>query len=357
LTYLNSEGGFSVVISSRPSIAVARKVCSAGLWFILSLVLVGCAGYAAPHITPTPQSSSLSVSPASFSFNTVPVGKSASQKLQVTNIGTEPLQLTSLAMSNAAFIITGPSVPRTVLPGLSLEYSVEFAPTSPGNASASLTIGSNSKNSTTTVACAGIGEATNAALEINPSSISFGNEKLQTTTTKNVTLQNTGNANMTVSGITIVGAGFGYSDLSPGFSLSPNQKVTFQVWFKPQTKGSASATVSFLSANLASPGTMTLSGDGTSSSTPPPPPPPPPPGNHTAHLAWNSSSSQVAGYRIYRGDISGGPYATISSSVVASLAYDDPTVLSGTTYYYVVTAVDSSGNESQYSNESAAVIP
>jgi len=30
---------------------------------------------------------------------------------------------------------------------------------------------------------------------------------------------------------------------------------------------------------------------------------------------------------------------------------------SGTTYYYVTTAVDSSGNESVYSNQAAAVIP
>jgi hypothetical protein len=203
------------------------------------------------------------------------------------------------------------------------------------------------------VKCVGTGEGTHANLQITPPAISFGSEKLQTTTTKNVTLQNTGDANMTVSGITLVGAGFGYSDLSPGFSLSPNQTVTFQIWFKPQTKGSASASVSFLSANLASPATMSLSGDGVTS-TPPPPPPPP---NHSVHLAWNPSSSQIAGYKVYRGNVSGGPYTTISPSTVDSLAYDDSTVASGSAYYYVVTAVSHSGDESQYSNESAAVIP
>jgi hypothetical protein len=447
------------VISSRPTNAEPRRVHSVTLLAILSLLLVGCAGYAIPHGSPapTPQSATISVSPSTFDFSKVPVGQSASQKLQVTNTGSEPLkiaslaisssafhitgpavpqtilpglslefsvafaptspgtasaslsigsnatvptttvkfagigegtnnisvspsafdfskvpvgqsasqklqvtntgsdplQVTSLSMSNAAFLIAGPSVPRTILPGLSIDYSVEFVPTSPGVAAATLSIGNSATASAATVKCAGTGEGTHANLQITPPSISFGSEKLQTTITQNATLQNTGDANMTVSGITLVGAGFGYSDLSPGFSLSPNQKVTFQIWFKPQTKGSASASVSFLSANLASPATMNLSGDGVTS-TPPPPPPLP---NHSVHLAWNSSPSQIAGYKVYRADISGGPYATISPSTVDSPAYDDSTVASGGSYYYVVTAVNRSGDESQYSNESAAVIP
>jgi hypothetical protein len=297
---------------------------------------------------------SISVSPAALDFSKVPVGQSVSEKLQVTNTGSDPLQVTSLSASNPAFVIAGPSVPRTILPGLSLEYSVEFVPTAPGAASATLSIGS-ATASAATVKCVGVGEGTHANLQITPASISFGSEKLQTATTKNVTLQNTGDANMTVSGITLVGAGFGYSDLSPGFSLSPNQKVTFQIWFKPQTKGSASASVSFLSANLASPATMNLSGDGVTST--PPPPPPPPAANHSVHLAWDSSPSHIAGYKVYRGDISGGPYATISSSTIDSPAYDDSTVASGSSYYYVVTAVNRSGDESPYSNESIAIIP
>jgi len=35
----------------------------------------------------------------------------------------------------------------------------------------------------------------------------------------------------------------------------------------------------------------------------------------------------------------------------------DSTVQNGTTYYYVTTAVDASGDESVYSNQATAVIP
>ena len=38
--------------------------------------------------------------------------------------------------------------------------------------------------------------------------------------------------------VAVAGAGFGYSSLSPGYSLTPNQSVTFQIWFRPQASGS-----------------------------------------------------------------------------------------------------------------------
>ena len=58
-----------------------------------------------------------------------------------------------------------------------------------------------------------------------------------------------------------------------------------------------------------------------------------------------------------RGTTSGGPYTKINPSLGGTLSYTDSTLQSSTTYYYVTTAVDSSGNESAYSNEVPASIP
>ena len=74
-------------------------------------------------------------------------------------------------------------------------------------------------------------------------------------------------------------------------------------------------------------------------------------------LSWTASTSTVSGYNVYRSTVSGTGYSRINSSLVPALAYTDGTVLNGTTYYYVTTAVDASGNESAYSNEVPAVIP
>jgi fibronectin type 3 domain-containing protein len=65
----------------------------------------------------------------------------------------------------------------------------------------------------------------------------------------------------------------------------------------------------------------------------------------------------VAGYRVYRSQTSNSGFQPVSASVVDSNDYDDDTVSSGKTYYYTVTAVTSSGDESSDSNQATAVIP
>jgi fibronectin type 3 domain-containing protein len=82
------------------------------------------------------------------------------------------------------------------------------------------------------------------------------------------------------------------------------------------------------------------------------------PVQHSVALKWNAStSSGVVGYNVYRSGQSGGPYAKINSSLIPSTTNTDTNVQSGSTYYYVVTAVDSSGRESLFSNQVQAVIP
>jgi hypothetical protein len=78
---------------------------------------------------------------------------------------------------------------------------------------------------------------------------------------------------------------------------------------------------------------------------------------HTVALSWDASTSTVSGYNIYRSTVSGTGFAKINPSLLPTLAYADTTVVNGITYYYVATAVDSSGNESIFSNEVSAPIP
>ncbi len=78
---------------------------------------------------------------------------------------------------------------------------------------------------------------------------------------------------------------------------------------------------------------------------------------HSSTLTWQASTSSVVGYNVYRADQSGGPYTAINPTLQAGTSYVDGAVLPGLTYYYVVTAVDSSGMESINSNEVMAVIP
>jgi Putative Ig domain len=75
-------------------------------------------------------------------------------------------------------------------------------------------------------------------------------------------------------------------------------------------------------------------------------------------LNWTASpSSGVTGYNVYRSTVDGSGYVKINPSPVSGLTYNDASVVSGTTYYYVTTAVDNSGDESGFSEVYQAVIP
>ena len=82
------------------------------------------------------------------------------------------------------------------------------------------------------------------------------------------------------------------------------------------------------------------------------------PVSHSVALNWTASASQnIAGYNIYRGNVSGGPYVKINTSLIAPTTYTDNNVEAGRTYYYVGTAVNTSSAESIYSNQAPATIP
>ncbi len=72
-------------------------------------------------------------------------------------------------------------------------------------------------------------------------------------------------------------------------------------------------------------------------------------------LYWGQSADEdLAGYNVYRSVSRGRDYTKVNSALVTRNEYGDLTVENDTTYYYVVTAVDFSGNESGHSNEAGA---
>jgi fibronectin type 3 domain-containing protein len=74
-------------------------------------------------------------------------------------------------------------------------------------------------------------------------------------------------------------------------------------------------------------------------------------------LRWSPSTSAVAGYHVYRSEISGGPYTKLDSSLVTADSYTDSSVTNGLTYYYVVTSVTSTGMEGTDSIQTSATVP
>lgn len=83
------------------------------------------------------------------------------------------------------------------------------------------------------------------------------------------------------------------------------------------------------------------------------------PGNEFVNLSWsaptNTGGSLISGYNLYRGTSSGGEASTPinGTTLIPGLGYSDTGLTNGTTYYYIVKAVNAQG-ESMGSNEASA---
>jgi hypothetical protein len=183
-----------------------------------------------------------------------------------------------------------------------------------------------------------------AQLVVAPLTMSFGNVAVSSDSVQKGTLT-AGSSDITVSSAAWNGQGYSVSGITFPVTVPAGQSVPFTVTFAPQTAGNTPGSIAFDSNAINSPTTETLAGSGTQQS------------QHSVALSWNPSTSQVVGYNIYRRIASGGSYAKVNTSVDAATSYTDNSVLTGLTYDYVTTAVDSSNVESAYSNQATAVVP
>jgi hypothetical protein len=296
-------------------------------------------------VSPAP-APAIQLNPTAINFGNAVVGVNLSQVLIIKNTGTATLTISQVTATGSGFSVSGFSLPLNVSVGQQTTITVAFLPTVVGSASGNISIVSNAPTSPSSVSLSGNGIAATFILSISPTSLSFGNVTTGTSSSaQSVIITNTGNSNVVISQITVSGAGYTLTGGSAPVTLTPLQTVSLSVQFGPTVAGTVSGNVSIVSNATGSPATVPLTGTGVS------------PVQHSVALAWNASTSTVAGYNVYRGTVTGGAYAKINSSLVAALDYTDSTVQSGTTYYYVTTAVDSGGNESVFSNEVSAAIP
>jgi hypothetical protein len=186
---------------------------------------------------------------------------------------------------------------------------------------------------------------TTGSLSVSPSSLSFGNVSVGSSSSLTGTLS-ASTADVTVSSAAWSGSGYSVSGISFPVSVPAGQSTHYTVTFTPPAAGSSPGSISFVSDASDTSLKQTFSGTGKQVGS-----------SHSVSLTWDPSTSTVAGYNLYRGTQSGGPYTKLNPSLLAGTSYDDAAVQSGLTYYYVSTAVDGSSNESAYSNEAAAVIP
>jgi Cep192 domain 4/HYDIN/CFA65/VesB-like, Ig-like domain len=282
----------------------------------------------------------LGANPTSLSFGTVTVGNKQTLSETVTNTGGTTVTISSVGISGSGFSFSGITTPVTLTAGQSITFSVSFTPSSAGSASGNLTITSNASNPTLTIPLSGTGTAAVGQLTVNPTTMDLGSVEVGGSGSSSGTLTASG-ASVTVTGASANNSVFTVGGLSLPTTIPAGQSVSFTVTFSPVTTGAATATLTFTSNAQPSTTTEALTGTGTPAPT------------HSVNLSWNPSTSQnIAGYNVYRAMYlsSCGSFSKINSLLNSSTLYTDSNVVNGKSYCYATTAVNTSNEESSYSN-------
>ena len=311
----------------------------------LSVVSNATSSPAAIVLTGTGVQPQISVVPASVSFANVAAGVTNTQSLVIQNSGTANLSVTQASLAGTAFSYSGLALPLSLPPGGSSSFSVAFKSASSSSFYANLTLTNNTPNSPLVVPLAATVVSSVLQLTAAPTSLNFGSLPTGTNATQSVTLTNTGNSSMSVSNISVSGTGFSATGITVPLTLAAGQSTSFTVTFDPATTGSLPGTVTISSNAANSPLVISLSGSGTT------------PVSHSVTLSWTPSSTSFAGFNVYRGSVSGGPYTKVNTALITATSYTDTSVASGQTYYYVATEENSAGTESAYSSQISATIP
>jgi len=239
---------------------------------------VGTGG--AQHATFTPDPLSLngppgvpniSISPESKDFGSVLIGSSSDETFTISNIGTDTLNVSSIAIEDSPefSLDTGTcgSTP-SLEPTESCTVTVTFSPTSEGEKSANLKIISNANNTPTlNVSLTGIGQTVPAPnISISPESKDFGSVLIGSSSDETFTISNIGTDTLNVSSIAIEDSpefslDTGTCDSRP--SLEPGASCTVTVTFSPTSEGEKSANLKIISnANNTPTLDVSLSGKG-----------------------------------------------------------------------------------------------
>ncbi len=81
------------------------------------------------------------------------------------------------------------------------------------------------------------------------------------------------------------------------------------------------------------------------------------PTTNSIDVDWfDNSFVDLVGYNIYRSATTGGPYSLLNGPTLTVSAFSDTNVITGDTFFYVITALSTTGAESQYSAEVSATV-
>ena len=179
------------------------------------------------------------VAPAMLDFGKVRVGQSANQSITISNNGTGPVNVTSLSITGPgkALFVASLGAPFVVSPKSSTVVQVTYKPVAVSTAMAQLTLTTDDPN-LTMFQVPLMGTAVSPMFAIAPMMLEFGGLPVGSTSApQSFTIQNTGNAVLTINTFIVSGPGQSAYTVTPmpktPAMLPAGGMLTFMVVYKP----------------------------------------------------------------------------------------------------------------------------
>jgi hypothetical protein len=273
----------------------------------------------------------IGVAPSTLTFSATQGGANpANQSVSISNTGTGTLNWT--ASDNASWLTLSPGSGNG---NGTVTASPNITGLTAGTYNATITVSGTGATNSPTIPVTLTVNPPPPVIGLGPTTLSFTATQGGTNpASQNISVSNTGGGTLNWSA----------SDNASWLSLSPtsgtdNGTVAASINIAGLAAGSYNATITVAAPGVTS-RTVTVALTVNSAPT------------SSVTLTWNQNSeSDLAGYKVYRSTtpgVYGAPIATLQGNVAT---YQATGLQAGTTYYFVVTAYDSSGNESGFSNE------
>ena len=318
--------------------------------FVLAGFFVGMAGTAAggqgvaAGAQNTAAAPPVEVIPAAVTFENVPVGELYSQAVRVTNLSNARLKITNITSSTGEFAVRGITLPTELEAGANINFTVAYKPRAARGIAGRLSITTNASPAPVQIEVKATAASKEVGLSASDASVDFGVVAVGKRDTRELSLENGGNSDVTVSRINVSGENF--SVMGGGaLKLGPGQKTTVQLQFDPASAGNRAGVVSIFSDSPDSPLQIAVSGSGAAMS------------GHSVELKWEESLTSVAGYNVYRSNEADGSFLKLEASPVATASFTDIGLAAGHTYFYIITAVDANNAESEFSEQISVTVP
>jgi hypothetical protein len=287
-------------------------------------------------VTAAPVPPAIGASPTSLSFTAQQGGSNpANQSVTISNTGGGTLSWT--ASDNAAWLTLSPA---SGTGNSTVTVTIATGTLSAGTQTATITLAATGASPISIPVTFTVTAAPASSIGLSPVSLSFtGTQGAANPASKTVNVTNPGSGTLTWS----ASDNAGWLTLSPasGTTTTETDPITASVNTAGLVAGTYNGTITVTGTGATNtpqtiPVTLTVSAPATSSAT----------------LTWNANTeNDLAGYRVYRATTSGTYGAPIATIPVGSITYQATGLISGTTYFFTVTAYDTAGNESIRSNE------